>query len=109
MEPVIVNIPTIAKESTSILRLPVPEDFYQGRKMEYHKTERASKMTIWDFADLHEKKCSVTTMDGTVFRGDLYLGETEFDSSSGEDEIDVFTGKGYVCLPVSDIKSAVLI
>ena len=26
-----------------------------------------------------------------------------------EDEIDIFTGKGYVCLPVSDIKSAVLI
>lgn len=65
-------------------------------------------MTIWDFADLHEKECIVTTKDDMTFRGPLYIGDTEFDSSSGEDEIDIFTGKAYVCLPVSDIKRAIL-
>ncbi len=65
-------------------------------------------MIMRDFVDLHEKECIVTTKDGLTIRGPLYLGETEFDSSSGEDEIDIFTGKAYVCLPVSVIKEAVL-
>ena len=41
----------------------------------------------------------------------LELPKIEFDSSSGEDEVDVdvFIGKGYFCLPISDIKSAILI
>ena len=68
---------------------------------------KQAKMKIQDFEQFHEKKCIVTTMDGTVISGVLYLGETEFDSLSGEDEIDIFTGKGEVGIPVSDIKHVV--
>lgn len=66
-------------------------------------------MTIWDFEDKHEKEVILTTKDDIVFRGVLYLGETEFDSTSGEDEIDIDTGKAYVCIPVSDVKKVEIV
>lgn len=66
-------------------------------------------MTIWDFEDKHEKEVVLTTKDDIVFRGILYLGETEFDSTSGEDEIDIDTGKAYVGIPVSDVKEVVIV
>lgn len=66
-------------------------------------------MIIWDFKDLHEKRVELTTMDGRIIRGTLYLGETEFDSTSGEDEVDIDTGKAYVCIGVSDVKEVVAV
>ena len=66
-------------------------------------------MSIWDFADKHEKECEVVLKDGSGFRGVLYLGETEFDSMSGENEIDIHVGNSYVCIPVSEIMNVALI
>ena len=62
-------------------------------------------MKYEDYKDKLEKEVLLTTMDDMVFRGVLYLGDSKYDTSSGEDEVEIFTGKAIVGIVESDIKS----
>lgn len=54
-------------------------------------------------------KVSVIDVDGQVFRG-VYWGLTsEFDTSSGKDEIEVAMGDYYVSLPIDEVQSVVFL
>lgn len=66
-------------------------------------------MRYEEFADFIDKEVLLTTSKGNSFRGVLTLGETAFDSSSGEDEVDVFSEFGCAEIPFSSIKSVSII
>ena len=46
-------------------------------------------MKYEEFKDKLETEVVLTTFEGDVIKGTLFLGDTEFDSLSGEDEVDV--------------------
>ena len=46
-------------------------------------------MRYEEFKDKLETEVVLTTFEGDVIKGTLFLGDTEFDSLSGEDEVDV--------------------
>lgn len=66
-------------------------------------------MKYEEFEDKLEKRVVLTTTDGQQIEGTLFLGDTRFDSSSGEDEVDIMPYKGgYQGVPFSAIKDIAL-
>ena len=66
-------------------------------------------MKYKEFEDKLEKVVALTTSDGELINGTLFLGETEFDSTSGEDEVDILSYKGgYRSVPFSEIADVTL-
>ena len=51
-------------------------------------------MKYEEFKDKLETEVVLTTFEGDVIKGTLFLGDTEFDSLSGEDEVDVHSYRG---------------
>lgn len=63
-------------------------------------------MKYEEFEDKLEKVVVLTTSDGELIKGTLFLGDTEFDSPSGEDEVDILSYKGgYRSVPFSEIRN----
>lgn len=54
-----------------------------------------------------EKKVVVTDIDGKKFRGVITNTESEFDTSSGKEEIVMDTGTIYVDIPLDEIKDII--
>lgn len=54
-----------------------------------------------------EKKVVVTDIDGKKFRGVITNTESEFDTSSGKEEIVIDTGTIYVDIPLDEIKDII--
>ena len=62
-------------------------------------------MKYEEFKDKLETEVVITTLEGDVIKGTLFLGDTEFDSLSGEDEVDVHSYRGgYQSVAFSNIK-----
>jgi len=62
-------------------------------------------MKYEEFKDKLEKEVVLTTLEDDVIQGTLFLGDTEYDSLSGEDEVDILSYKGgYQSVPFSKIK-----
>ena len=69
------------------------------------KKKKEDKMKYEEFKDKLETEVVLTTFEGDVIKGTLFLGDTEFDSLSGEDEVDVHSYRGgYQSVAFSNIK-----
>lgn len=66
-------------------------------------------MTMHDFKDYFEKKIQVITLEDEVFQGILTGFENSFDSSSGQDEIEIHVDDVYIGIEIPDIKSVKII
>lgn len=55
------------------------------------------------------KSVIVTDTDDRIFRGVITNTESEFDTTSGKEEIELYTGKVYYGIPLDEIKSVVKI
>ncbi|GEM_PF-5872361 len=66
-------------------------------------------MTIFDFKDCFEKQIEVLSTDGKIYRGKLTGFEDKEDTSSGEDEIELYVGDCFIGIDVPHIKSFKLI
>ena len=51
------------------------------------------------------KKVIVTDISDRRFRGIITNTESEFDTESGKEEIELYTGKVYYGIPIDEIKS----
>ena len=66
-------------------------------------------MKYEEFKDKLEKEVVLTTLEDDVIQGTLFLGNTEYDSLSGEDEVDILSYKGgYQSVSFSKIKEVQL-
>ncbi len=54
-----------------------------------------------------EKKIILTDIDGKKIRGVITNTESEFDTSSGKPEIELYTGKVYVGIPFDEINNII--
>ena len=66
-------------------------------------------MTIFDFKDYFEKIIEVTTTDDKTFRGKLTGFDDAIDTSSGQDEIELYVDDCYIGIDVPSIKNFKLI
>lgn len=66
-------------------------------------------MTMFDFKEYFEKRIRVLTSEGKKYEGVLSGFENGFDSSSGEDEIELYVGDCCIDIDISSIKSVELI
>ena len=66
-------------------------------------------MTIFDFKDYFEKMIEVTTTENKTFKGKLTGFDDAIDTSSGQDEIELYVGDCYIGVDVPSIKSFKLI
>lgn len=55
------------------------------------------------------KKVVVTDIDDRKFKGTITNTESEFDTESGKEEIELYTGKIYYGIPLEEIKKIILI
>ena len=62
-------------------------------------------MTTKEVEDYIDKKIRVEVLDGDVLFGELDSIAPDYDTETGEDEIELFVGTHYVCEPISLIKS----
>lgn len=53
------------------------------------------------------KSVIVTDMSGEKFRGVITNTESEFDTKSGKEEIELYTGKIYFGIPIDEVKNVV--
>lgn len=60
-------------------------------------------MTYEDISSYIGKKVVLTDVDGKRFRGVITNTESEFDTSSGKEEIELDTGKVYYGIPIDEI------
>lgn len=62
-------------------------------------------MKYEEFKEKLGKEVVLTTSKGEKIKGTLFLGDTEFDSPLGEDEVDILSYKGgYRSIAFSEIK-----
>ena len=62
-------------------------------------------MTYEEIKDYIGKKTVVTIKNGKKFRGVITNTESEFDTTSGKEEIELDTGKVFYGIPFDEIKS----
>lgn len=62
-------------------------------------------MTYDDIKDYIGKKVVLTDIDGKKFRGVITNTESEFDTESGKEEIELDTEKIFYGIPIDEIKS----
>ncbi len=62
-------------------------------------------MTYKEIKDYIGKKVVLTDIDGKKFRGVITNTESEFDTSSGKEEIELDTGKISYGIPIEEIVS----
>lgn len=62
-------------------------------------------MTYEEIKKYIGKKVVLTDVDGNKFRGTITNMESEFDTESGKEEIELYTGKVYYGIPFDEIKS----
>lgn len=62
-------------------------------------------MTYEGIKDYIGKKVVVMDIDGKKFRGVITNTVSEFETSSGKEEIDLDTGKAFYGIPIDEIKS----
>lgn len=55
------------------------------------------------------KKVVVTDMDDKKFRGIITNTESEFDTTSGKEEIELDTGKVFYGIPIDEIKQIMIV
>lgn len=53
------------------------------------------------------KSVIVTDVNGKKFRGVITNTESEFDTESGQEEIELYTGKIYFGIPIDEVKTVV--
>lgn len=66
-------------------------------------------MIMHDFKDYFEKKVKVKTLENETFQGELTGFENGVDSSSGQDEIELFAEGVYIGIEIPDIESVELL
>lgn len=66
-------------------------------------------MTYEEIKDYIGKKVVLTDIDGQKFKGVITNTESEFDTTSGKEEIELYTGKVYYGIPFDEIKSIMVI
>ncbi|MCR4889754.1 hypothetical protein [Ruminococcus flavefaciens] len=66
-------------------------------------------MTIFDFKEYFEKIIEIITTDGKTYKGKVTGFDDAIDTSSGQDEIELYIGDCYVSVDVPSIKSFKLI
>lgn len=64
-------------------------------------------MTYEEIRDYIGKKVILTDVDGKKFNGIITNTESEFDTSSGKEEIEIDTGKVYYGIPLDDISNII--
>lgn len=66
-------------------------------------------MTYEKIKEFITKRVVLTTEENKVFRGVLTNTESEFDTESGKEEIELNLGTAYVGIPFDDIKRIIAI
>lgn len=66
-------------------------------------------MTIDDLKDKFEKTIKITCDDGKIFKGRLTGIENSFETDSGQDEIELYTGEHYLVINIPEIVKAELV
>lgn len=62
-------------------------------------------MTYEEIKDYIGKKVVLIDVDEQKFRGVITNTESEFDTESGKEEIELDTGKAFYGIPISEVKS----
>ena len=66
-------------------------------------------MTLDELKDYFERKVKVTTTDIKTFEGVFWGVEPYYDTSSGDDEMELDAGSIEIGIPISEIKSIEII
>lgn len=66
-------------------------------------------MTYEKIKDYIGKRVVLTDIDGQKFRGIITNTESEFDTASGKEEIELDAGKVFYGIPFDEIKSIMII
>lgn len=62
-------------------------------------------MTYEEIKDFIGKRVVLTDIDGQIFRGIIYNVESEFDTSSGKEEIEILVNDVWYGIPFDEIKT----
>lgn len=62
-------------------------------------------MTYEEIKDYIGKKAVVTIKNGKKFKGVITNTESEFDTASGKEEIELDVGKAFYGIPIDEIKT----
>lgn len=68
------------------------------------KRNRGDCMTYEEIKDYIGKKVILTDIDGKKFRGLITNTESEFDTASGKEEIELDAGPCFYGIPIDEIK-----
>jgi len=69
------------------------------------KQKRGDNMSYDEIKDFIGKDVILTDVDGKKFKGKIYNTESEFDTSSGKEEIEMKVGSAWYGIPFDEIKS----
>lgn len=73
------------------------------------QAKRGDCMTYEEIKDFIEKKVILTDIDGQKFIGIITNTESQFDTPSGKEEIELYTGKVFYGIPFDEIKTIIAI
>jgi hypothetical protein len=62
-------------------------------------------MTYADMQKYFEKRVMITTLEDEVFVGTVTGFDDALDTDSGNDEVELFIEKYFVCIEIPDVKS----
>lgn len=71
----------------------------------YRSTKRGDSMSYDEIKEYIGKKVVLTDIDNKKFRGVITNTESEFDTTSGKEEIELDTGKVCYGIPFDEIKT----